>query len=339
LRSLPGGFAFTTFTADATEREDMMKRSSLLAVAALLAACTTKDNAGSDSAGTTTGARSDSASVTAERIGETDGLSTPESVRYDADQDVFFVSNIDGNPSQKDGKGSIRKVRADSLGAATMFIEGGKNRVTLNAPKGIALQGDTLWVADIDAVRGFDKRTGAPVATIDLRSQKATFLNDVVVGGDGALYVTDTGISFAANGEMSQAGVKRIFKIAGRAVTEAASGDSLRNPNGLAWDAANNRFVLAPFSGADLFSWTPGAGLTHVASGPGQYDGVEVVDGMVLVSSWADSSVQVVRGGSHQTTKLISGVNGPADIGFDTKRRVIAVPMFNDGKVGYYRLH
>ena len=32
------------------------------------------------------------------------------------------------------------------------------------------------------------------------------------------------------------------------------------------------------------------------------------------------------------------GVNGPADIGVDTKRSVVAIPLFNDGKVAYYKL-
>ena len=32
------------------------------------------------------------------RIGETGNLEAPESARYDADQDVFFVSNIKGQP-------------------------------------------------------------------------------------------------------------------------------------------------------------------------------------------------------------------------------------------------
>ena len=46
-------------------------------------------------------------------------MNTPESVRYDPELDVFFVSNINGNPSQHDGNGFIAVVRADSTGVVT----------------------------------------------------------------------------------------------------------------------------------------------------------------------------------------------------------------------------
>src|SRR5256886_13499427 len=48
---------------------------------------------------------------------------------------------------------SISRVRPDGAVENLKFIEGGHNGVTLHAPKGLALLGDTLWVADIDVVR------------------------------------------------------------------------------------------------------------------------------------------------------------------------------------------
>ena len=104
--------------------------------------------------GTATGA--DSA---ARKLGVLAQMKTPESVHYDADLDAWFVSNINGNPSQHDGNGYIVRVPAESTTTVTMFAEGGKNGVRLDAPKGIATTADQLWVADIDAIRVFDKRT------------------------------------------------------------------------------------------------------------------------------------------------------------------------------------
>ena len=242
------------------------------------------------------------------------------------------------SPSEHDGNGFIAVVRADSTGAPIkMLVEGGKNGAKLDAPKGLALVGDTLWVADINHVRAFNRRTGAPVADIDLSGQKATFLNDVAIGGDGSIYVTDTGIQFGAGGAVTHPGTDQIFKITGRKVT-VLKPDSLNSPNGITWDKANSRFVLAPFSGNAVQTWKEGDKVpATLATGPGAYDGVEVLgDGRVLVSSWADSTVNVVKNGA--MAKLITGVNGPADIGVDTKRNVVAVPLFNDGKVAFYRL-
>ena len=294
----------------------------------------------SGDAGSTAGASAASASAPAvsRKLGETTGLNVPESVRYDPDLDVYFISNINGNPSQKDNNGFIARVRADSTGSApAMLVEGGKAGVTLNAPKGMAIKGDTLYVADIDALRMFNKRTGASLGSVDMRGQKATFLNDVAVGPDG-IYVTDTGILFDAKGGMTHPGVNRIFRIAGKTVTEAAKGDSLGNPNGIAWDAAGNRFVLAPFGGNSVQTWTSGqAAPANMIAGPGQYDGIEVVPQGILVSSWADSAVHIIHGGVHMAT-LVPNVSAPADIGVDTKRNVVAIPRFNDGKVEYYSI-
>src|SRR6185503_6676804 len=111
------------------------------------------------------------------KVDETAGMKTPESVRYDSDLDVYYVSNINGNPSQKDNNGFIARVRADSTSVVTMLAEGGKNGVRLNAPKGMALRGDTLFVADIDMLRMFHRRTGEYLGAVSLREQSATFLN------------------------------------------------------------------------------------------------------------------------------------------------------------------
>src|SRR5690606_29648988 len=98
----------------------------------------------------------------ARRIAVVRGFSGPEAVRYDPRQDVYFVFNSVGVGSVKDGNGYISRVSAADLRVET-FVQSGRGGAVLHAPKGIALQGDTLWVADIDALRGFDRRTGAPL--------------------------------------------------------------------------------------------------------------------------------------------------------------------------------
>lgn len=301
-----------------------------------LGACAKEQPAADSTAGSTAAA---AAPATPDKLGETTGMNVPESVRYDAELDVYYVSNINGNPSTKDNNGFIARVRADSTGVMTMLVEGGKNGARLNAPKGLALRGDTLYVTDIDVLRKFDRRTGAPLGSVSFAGQNATFLNDVTVGPDG-IYVTDTGIRIDASGTITHPGVNRIFRIPASGVpTEVAKGDSLMNPNGIAWDAAGNRFVVAPFGGPDLLTWSAGQAVpAKLVSGPGGYDGIEILaNGNILVSSWTDSTVHVVHGGSHMMP-LVKNVEAPADIGVDTKRNVLAVPRFNAAKVEYYRI-
>jgi sugar lactone lactonase YvrE len=309
-------------------------RAGLVLCSAITVACGKERPAADSTAGGTTAA----ATATAAKLGETTGFNVPESVRYDAELDVYYVANINGNPSQRDNNGFIARVRADSTSVMTMLAEGGKRGIRLNAPKGMALRGDTLFVADIDMLRMFHRRSGEYLGAVSLRENYATFLNDVVAAPDG-IYITDTGILFDEAGAMTHPGVNRIFKVTGTRVTVMARGDSLMNPNGIAWDASGNRFILAPFGGASLQTWTPGqAQPTNLVAGPGGYDGLEVLsNGSILVSSWTDSTVHVIHGGSHMMP-LVKGVSAPADFGVDTKRNVLAVPRFNDGKVEYYKI-
>ena len=307
-------------------------RSSLLLALAALAACAPKKDAAPPAADSVA-VVPDTATV---KISATDGFSTPESAIWDAAQGVWFVSNINGNPSAKDGNGFISRLKADGTVDSLHFIVGGANGVTLNAPKGLAITGDTLWVADIDAVRGFQRITGAPVASVAVGAQ-AHFLNDVVAGPDGTLYITDTGILFDAKGAATHPGPDRIYAVHGRTVSVAAEGDWLERPNGIAWDNGAQHYLLVPFGGSALRSWAPGAAMgDSIGAGPGSQDGVEILDGTPLITSWADSTVFALVGGARRV--LVHGVNAPADIGLDRARRLLAIPLFMDNRVEFWKV-
>ncbi len=279
------------------------------------------------------------AAPAATRVLTVEGFKTPESVKYDAELDLYFVTNINGHPSVKDNNGFISRVRPDGSIESLEFVSGGRAGVVLHAPKGTAIVADTLWVVDIDALRGFNKRTGAPVATVDLGRRGAQFPNDVAVGPDGALYVTDTGIRIDSAWTFAHPGPDRIFRVgARRDVSVAVSGDTLERPNGITWDAANARFIVVAFGGPAILSWKPGeAAPTVLAKGAGQWDGVEVLaDGRIIASSWADSTVDVIVGGKIE--RLISGVPSPADIGVDTKRQRVLIPVFTQNRVEVWQL-
>jgi hypothetical protein len=136
---------------------------------------------------------------------------------------------------------------------------------------------------------------------------------------------------------MTKPGVDRIFRISNGIVTEVAQGEALGSPNGITWQDTTGTWLLAP-EGKEIQTWTEGDPAPKaLISGAGSYDGIEALrDGRILVSSWADSAVHIISG--REMTKLIPNVNAPADIGYDLKRGVVAVPLFYDGKVAYYQL-
>lgn len=254
-----------------------------------------------------------------------EGFNHPESVKYDPELDVWYVSNINGDPMAKDGNGFISRLKSDGTLDSLEFIAGGMNGVTLNGPKGMAIVGDTLWVADIDAVRGFNRRTGAPVATVDLEG-KARFLNDVAAGPD-AIYITDSGFGPDGRGGMGHPGPDQIFRVAGGTATLALLSSALAAPNGIAWDSAGGRFIVGPFGGTTMQAWHPGESkLTPLGETPGQTDGLEVLGaGRILFTSWADSTLDVLQDG--KVTPIGAKLPSPADIGVDTKRGRVAIPQ------------
>ena len=301
-----------------------------ITVAFLIVACSPKEPARAPAAGSST-------SAPAHRVATTTGLSNPESALWDADQGVWFVSNVNGSPSAKDNNGFISRLRADGAIDSLRFIASGRDGVTLNAPKGLVLVADTLWVTDIDAIRGFNKRTGALVASVEL-GRKATFLNDPALGPDGTVYITDTGIQFDEKGQMTHPSPDRIFALKGRAISVAAEGDWLERPNGITWDASADRFIVAPVGGPRLLGWKPGMTTADtIGTSPGGQDGVErLPDGPVLFSSWADSTVDELANGTSR--RIITGVSSPGDFGVDPVRRLLALPMLMENRVEFWQL-
>ena len=264
----------------------------------------------------------------------------PESARYDPDQDAWLISNMLGYGSVKDGAGFILRVGAGDLTKVDTLVMSGEHGATLDAPKGMALQGDTLWVTDIDVVRGFDRRSGAPYATIDFRPYGAVLLNDVAAAPDGTLRVTDTGIRMDEAGAYHVGGDK-IFDVGpGHAVRLVSSDPGVDQPNGVTWDAAHRRWVIVSFDAfhSMVYAMRPGdTTITIIARGKGHDDGVETLaDGSILATSWADSSIHLYRDSTDR--RIVLGLSEPADIGIDTKRNRIAIPLPIQGRVEIWEL-
>jgi hypothetical protein len=264
---------------------------------------------------------------TTRRIAVVDAFTGPEAVRYDPDQDLYFVANFGSGETQaNDNNGFISLLRPDGSLMSLRFIAGGEGGVTLHAPRGMTIVADTLWVADNGAVRGFNRLTGRPVASIDMTSFGAGFLNDIAAGPGGVLYVTDTPKN-------------RVYRVFHRTATIAVEDSTLNSPNGITWDDWNSRFVIVPYGGSHaLLAWSEGNPLTPFATSTGgKFDGIEFLGpNDLLVASQADSSLHRFVSGTGRPVIRTSGK--PADIALDTKRMRVAVPSIALNRVEIWQL-
>jgi hypothetical protein len=236
------------------------------------------------------------------------------------------VSNVSGDPIAADDNGFISRIRPDGSVETLRWIDGASPEVTLNAPKGMALRGDTLFVADIDTVRLFNRTTGAPIGDIGIPG--ATFLNSLASGPNG-LYVTDSG--FGAG--FQPTGSDAIYLLSGGRLGQIASGAALARPNGIT--VGDGEIFTVGLDGALILRMPAGGGepTTMFELPAGRLDGVvRFPSGEFLVSSWESNSVYYVRpGGSVEI--LDANIPSPAGLGWDSGRRRALIPSFTGNRI------
>lgn len=110
------------------------------------------------------------------------GFNMPESAIFDAPRDRIILSTIIGNPGEADGEGSIVLLSPDGEVIDSDWATG------LDAPKGMAIVGDILLVADLTRLHEIDLVTGQIRRSLDL--PEAVFLNDITSDNETA-YITD----------------------------------------------------------------------------------------------------------------------------------------------------
>ena len=263
-----------------------------------------------------------------------EGLSTPESVLYDAQTDTYLVSNINGAPLDKDNNGYLTELSPDGKVINAKLVEGGKGKTTLHAPKGSALKDGVLYVADIDTVRLFDRKTGEPKGEVAIKG--ATFLNDVALGADGNLYVSDSGM----NPKFETTGTDAIWVITpGKKPTAKVlvKNVKLHGPNGL--QVTKTTIYVVSFSANELRTYDlKGKEVGEPTTLPnGGLDGLVMVGEDLLVSSWAGKAIYRGQLGT-EFKEVFTDLEAPADFGFDTKRNRVLVPRFQGNAVEAYDL-
>lgn len=252
------------------------------------------------------------------KLWETDStLKVPESVFFDGKNKVLYVTNIDGKePWGKDGKGSVGKIELDGKIIAVDWVTG------LNAPKGMGLFKNRLYVADLTELVVIDIVKGEIIERIAVKD--AVGLNDVSVDENGIVYVSDS------KG-------RKVYAIENKNQIVLLDSSKLKGPNGV----LKHKGILYVLDAGTMYRMEKDKSLTKIAEGmEGGTDGIEhVTANEFIVSTWGGVVYYVNAGGTKQV--LLDGreqkINS-ADIGYDAAKRIVYVPTFWRNSVVAYEL-
>jgi sugar lactone lactonase YvrE len=243
-------------------------------------------------------------------------FATPESVLFYEKNNVLFVSNVNGQPAEKDNNGFITKMSTDGKIIQLKWAQG------LSAPKGMGIYKDKLYVTDIDHLVEIDLKNGNILKKH--KGKKARFLNDIAVGKDGTVYVSDmkNNIIYALKN-----GVFDIWLRVG----------NLFQPNGLLVE--NERLLVGCMNyvvSVDLKTKHVRTYITETGS----------IDGLVkngeesyIISDWV-GNIHAINKNAPKLKLLSTEQNNvnAADIEYIKSKKLLIVPTFFDNRVMAYKV-
>lgn len=249
-----------------------------------------------------------------EKVWATDTIiAIPESVLPDTNNNILYVSLIDGPGWAADGKGGIGKLSIDGKNYDSTWITG------LNAPKGMGIRGNHLYVADISEVIIIN----IPAGRIEkkLAVDSAQGLNDITIDNKGIVYVSDSRTA-------------RIWRIENDKPTLYL--ENMKGVNGL--KAIGEDLLIG--AGKKFFKADKNNKITIIAEMSQGIDGIEPIgNGDYLVTSWGGYIYYVSANGRVQTLlETYQEKKNTADLGYDEKSQTVYVPTFNGKQVVAYKL-
>ncbi|NOU25286.1 MAG: gluconolaconase [Methylotenera sp.] len=254
------------------------------------------------------------------------GLKTPESA-VQAKDGKIYVSEI--NEFGKDGDGRITVIEH---GKARVFATG------LDDPKGLAIIGQTLYVADKTKILKID--TNGKVQNFVAASAFPSiplFLNDLEADPQGNLYVSDSGDLFGAG----KGGA--VYKINAQGEVKLLINDQqdarIKAPNGLLADNTGEALIILDFTSGILYSLnTKTQVLTDLNEGFGGGDGVvHHSNGSMYVSDWKNGKVFTVNT-KGEVNLLKGGYQSAADIAITKDEKFLLVPDMKAGELDFIPL-
>ena len=207
-------------------------------------------------------------------------LDSPESVIASSDASFLYVSNVNGDATDKDGNGYISKVSLDGK-----MIEK-KWAVDLDAPKGLALMNNALFVSDIDTLVIIDTTSGETLVKTPIADAK--FLNDVVRVDDSIL--------------ISDSATATIHQLKNAELTIWMQDERLNGVNGL--HSLQDDVLITTMESGTLYKANKNTkALVKVADGMKNADGIGVLEKNegYFISSWPGELHHIDKNGMVNT--------------------------------------
>ena len=260
------------------------------------------------------------------RANQITGLQNPHSFLADPAGDQYFISNINGESEAKDNNGFITRVDQSGNITAMRFIQGGHEQVDLHAPKGITLVGQSLYVADLDTLRAFDKTSGRPLGNWSFasfrRSGEPVSLVDVTYDGQSSLYLSDT----------ERNTIYRVDLAKQHAITIFVRDQALAGPRGLVLHPKTGHLIVASWYKGKIFEITPEGQINELVSNGFFSRRFHNLDG-VDFDSYGNLYIADLTGGKvwrmrpdQKFDVIAEFLSSPADIGVDRRNHLILVP-------------
>lgn len=249
------------------------------------------------------------------KVWETDTvMTTAESTLYDKESNIIYVSNIQGNHSEKDGKGFISKMWPDGSISQMNWVTG------LNAPKGMAMLDDKLYVTDIDELVEINMADSTIANRYPV--QDAAFLNDAATDGE-KVYFTD-----------SETG--KVHVLENGKVNTVAEG--MEGINGISFNEAGEMFVLDGKGLRKYNMQTKTAEPVNETVTGG--DGLVIIDDSTYIASRWQGEIYLIRNGKEHLLLDTKGEeSNTADIDYIKEEKLVLVPTFLKNRVAAYKLN
>ncbi|MEA1896315.1 MAG: hypothetical protein U9N53_01475 [Bacteroidota bacterium] len=239
----------------------------------------------------------------------------PESVLINGD--YIYVSNINGEPTQKNSAGYISKLSLDGEVIKKEWVSG------INAPKGMGVFNNELYVTDIDQLVVIDMDNAKILERYD--AENAVFLNDIDIDSKGRVFISD----------MQQ---NEIFIFENGELKSWLQGDHLISVNGLFVDGD---FLMAGVENKVLKINIDNKNITTYLENTGPIDGLEAYgDGRFIFSDWT-GHIHIASPGKEKTLLIDTSKEGinAADIWFVQETKILYVPTFIDNRVVAYKVN